>query len=164
MKYPAAAFNMVRPGVMLYGNPPSPNFETDWALKQVMCFRSEVGLIKNVAKNEPISYSRRFYTSEKTQICVVPVGYADGYNRKMTNIGKVIIKGRKYPVIGTVCMDQILVNLGNNSNIRIGDEVILFGKQGNENLSITEISRQLETIPYEVTCWPSNRVKRIHIK
>jgi len=164
MKYPQSWFDIVRPGVMLYGNPPSPQFVTDWDLREVMRFRSEVALIKKVKKNEPVSYNRRFHTSEKTKIAVIPVGYADGYNRKMTNIGKVIINDKKYPVIGTVCMDQILVHLGSDSNIQVGDQVILFGKQEKEHISIMDISRQLDTIPYEVTCWPSSRVERIHIK
>lgn len=164
MKFPHSRFDMVRPGVMLYGNQPSPQFVTDWDLREVMRFRSAVALIKEVAKNEPVSYNRCFHTTEKTKIAVVPVGYADGYNRKLTNIGKVIINGKKYPVIGTVCMDQIIVHLGQASNIRIGDEVVLFGRQENAHISIMEISRQLDTIPYEVTCWPSIRVEREHIK
>ncbi len=164
MNYPHSRFDMVRPGVMLYGNPPSPQFKTNWDLQEVMRFRSAVALIKEVGKNEPISYNRRFSTTERTKIAVIPVGYADGYNRKLTNRGQVIIGGRKYPVIGTVCMDQILVHLKGASNIMVGDEVVLFGKQGNEHISIIEISKLLETIPYEVTCWPSNRVDRVHIK
>ncbi|KAA3608475.1 MAG: alanine racemase [Calditrichaeota bacterium] len=163
MNFPSAHFDMVRPGVMLYGNPPSPGFKTDWDLQEVMRFRSEVALIKDVEKNEPVSYNRRFYTPEKTKVAVIPVGYADGYNRKLTNIGKVIINGEKYPVIGTVCMDQILVHLGHASKVKIGDEAVLFGKQGNNHISISDISKQLNTIPYEVTCWPSSRVARIHL-
>ncbi len=164
MKFPETYFDMVRPGVMLYGNPPSHLFKTDWDLQEVMRFRSAVALIKEVAENEPVSYNRRFYTSSKTKIAVVPVGYADGYNRKLTNKGEVIINKNRYPVIGTVCMDQILVHLGDASNISVGDEVVLFGKQGSEHISIISISRQLKTIPYEVTCWPTQRVPKIHLK
>lgn len=164
MNYPQTYFDIVRPGVMLYGNPPSPDFETDWDLKEVMQYNSRITLIKKVIKNEPVSYSRRFYTASDSYIAVIPAGYADGYNRKLTNCGEVLIKEQKYPVVGTVCMDQILVNLGTKTNIKVGDEVILFGQQGNQKITIKELSQKLDTIPYEITCWPSLRVKRIHVK
>lgn len=162
MRFPQAYFDMVRPGVMLYGNPPAPGFKTDWDIREVMAFKSKVTLIKNVAENEPVSYNRRFYTKEISKIAVVPVGYADGYNRKLTNKGTVLIRGKRFAVVGTVCMDQILVNLGKDQSVKIGDEVVLFGQQDSQHIKITEIAEILETIPYEVTCWPSIRVNRIH--
>ena len=82
----------------------------------------------------------------------------------MTNTGEVLIRGKRYPVVGTVCMDQFLVHIGNNSDIMVGDEVVLFGRQLEASISIIEISRKLQTIPYEVTCWISGRVPRVHLK
>ncbi len=165
MRFPESYFDMVRPGVMLYGNPPSPAFKLEWPLKEVMAFKSKITLIKKMPPNHPVSYNRRFYTNEETFIGVVPAGYADGYNRRFTNKGEVLIKGQRYPVVGTVCMDQLLVNLGKNlNNVQIGDEVVLFGPQGTEHIKIVEIAEKLETIPYEVTCWVSRRVPRIHLK
>lgn len=164
MHYPQAYFDLVRPGVMLYGNPPAPGFKTNWDIHEVMSFKSKIALIKNVGKNEPVSYSRRFYTSAETRIAIVPAGYADGYNRKLTNKGEVLIKGKRFPVIGAVCMDQILVKIDNEPGIEVGEEVILFGSQGSQSIRIVEIAEKLETIPYEVTCWPSGRVNRIHLR
>jgi alanine racemase len=162
MRLPEAYFDYVRPGVMLYGNPPSPDFKLTWDLREVMRFVSTVTLIKNVDEGEPISYSRRYYTKQKTKIAVIPVGYADGYNRLLTNTGTVLIRGNPYPVAGTVCMDQILVDLGPGSTVKVGDEAVLFGKQEKQHIKIIEMARQLKTIPYEITCWPSVRVPRIH--
>lgn len=155
-------FDMVRPGILLFGNPPSSGFNINNEFKEVMSFHSRVTLIKDVGKNEPVSYNRRYYAKEKTKIALIPVGYADGYNRQLTNNGFVLINGKRHPVIGSVCMDQILVDLGYDSNIKIGAEVVLFGKQQDEHIPIAEIAKRVNTIPYEITCWISSRVERIH--
>ena len=162
MKFPQAYFDYVRPGVMLYGNPPGPDFKLEWPLREVMEFKSKITLIKRLPEGQPVSYNRRYHTPRETNIAIVPAGYADGYNRRFTNRGQVLIRGRRYPVVGTVCMDQFMVDLGPRTDVAIGDEVVLYGKQGNEHISIVEVSRVLETIPYEVTCWVSKRVPRVH--
>lgn len=164
MKYKESWFDMVRPGTMLYGNPPDPNFNLEWNLKEVMTFKSRVTFIKEIEANEPVSYNRRYYTKEKTKIAVIPVGYADGYNRLLTNNTDVLINGEKYPVIGAVCMDQIIINLGLNSSVSVNDEVVLFGKQFDQSISISEIAKKVNSLPYEVTCSLSARVERIHLK
>lgn len=163
MRLPQTHFDMVRPGIMLYGSTPGPEFNLTWRLKEVMRFVSQVAFILNLGPGEPISYNRRYYTDKETKIAIVPAGYADGFNRRLTNTGSVLIRGKRCPVVGAVCMDQIMVNIGNDSNIEIGDEVVLIGGQDNEHISIVEISRHLQTIPYEVTCCVSKRVKRIHL-
>jgi len=164
MRLPQAYFDMVRPGVMLYGNPPGPDFDLNWDLQEVMRFVSRVTAIKTLDAGQPVSYNRRYHTPQKTHIAVIPVGYADGYNRRMTNTGQVLIGGKRYTVAGTVCMDQFMVDLGPKTSIKIGDEVVLFGRQNQEHIRIVDIARQLETIPYEITCWISQRVARVHIK
>ncbi len=165
MRFPESYFDYVRPGVMLYGNPPSPAFNLTWPLKEVMAFKSKITLIKKLPPNRPVSYNRRYYTPQETNIAVVPAGYADGYNRRFTNRGQVLINGHRYPVVGTVCMDQFLVDLGPQlKGVKVGSEVVMFGEQNEARISITEISDKLQTIPYEVTCWVSRRVPRIHIK
>ncbi|MHB2154990.1 alanine racemase [Calditrichota bacterium GD2] len=165
MRFKESYFDMVRPGVMLYGNPPSPAFNLQWPLKEVMAFKSKLTLIKKLDAHQPVSYNRRYYTPRPTYIGLVPAGYADGYNRKFTNRGQVLIRGKRYPVVGTVCMDQFLVDLGPRLNgVKVGDEVVLFGKQETAHIKIIEIAEKLETIPYEVTCWVSGRVPRIHLK
>ncbi len=155
--------DMVRPGAVLYGFPPDPNFSFMNNIKEVMTFASKIVLIKKIDRGEPVSYGRRFHTKAKSQIAIIPVGYADGYDRRFTNNGKVIIKGKRYPVIGAVCMDQIIVDLGLDTDIRIGDEVILMGKQGDVYISNTDLCKQLGTIPYEITCGISRRVQRVHV-
>ena len=164
MRLPESYHDMVRPGVMLYGNPPGPDFRLDWDLEEVMSFVSRVTLIKTVDAGEPVSYSRRYYTKAKTNLAVIPVGYADGYNRHLTNKGSVLIRGKRHPVAGTVCMDQIIVDLGSETDIQVGDDVVLMGQQINTVISNVEISRILNTIPYEITCAVSRRVPRIHLK
>jgi alanine racemase len=155
--------DMVRPGAMLYGYPPDPNFKLINNIKEVMTFASKIVLIKKIDSGEPVSYGRRFYTKAETQIAIIPVGYADGYSRRFTNNGEVIIKGKRYPIIGAVCMDQIIVDLGSDTDLQIGDEVILLGKQGEAYISNTDLCKQLGTIPYEITCGISRRVQRVHI-
>jgi len=162
MRLPEAYFDMVRPGVMLYGNPPGPDFPVHWPLKEVMRFTSKIALVKEIEAGKPVSYSRRYHTKEKTKIGVIPAGYADGYNRLLTNKGQVLIGGKRYQAAGTVCMDQFMVDLGLNTIVQPGDEVVLLGRQGDEHISIVDMSRQLQTIPYEITCNVSARVPRIH--
>lgn len=162
VKYPESWFDMVRPGTMLYGNPPDPNKELNWNLKEVLTLKSRVAFIKELAANAPVSYNRRYYTKEKTRIAVIPVGYADGYNRLLTNNANVLIGGQMYPLIGAVCMDQIIINLGYDSPVNVNDEVVLIGKQFDQFISISDIARRVKSLPYEVTCRLSARVERIH--
>lgn len=163
MKLPEAHFDMVRPGIMLYGQPPSPDFDLDWDLKEVLSLRSKLGSIKHLKKNEPVSYNRRFYTEQETFIGVIPAGYADGLSRKLTNKAEVLINNKRYPLVGTVCMDMVMVNLGQNLTCKTGDEVIFYGWNSGQKISVREISEKLHTIPYEITCNVSARVPRIHL-
>jgi alanine racemase len=153
---------MVRPGIMMYGYYPSNETSESVPIKPAMCFKSKVSHIKDVPAGTPISYGRKYITSSNTKIATIPVGYADGYNRLLTNKGKVIINEKIFPVVGRVCMDQILVNIGNDETIHVGDDGILFGKQGDAEFSVYEICQILDTIPYEVCCWVSKRVPRIY--
>jgi alanine racemase len=163
MNLPDAYFDMVRPGIMLYGQPPSPQFPLQWDLREVMSLRSRLGLIKYVRKGEPISYGRRFYTGEDTHIGVIPAGYADGLNRRLTNQAEVLINNERYPLVGTICMDMVMVNLGKSLRCKTGDEVIFYGQDNKQKISVCDISKKLETIPYEITCSVSSRVPRTHI-
>ena len=163
MNFPDAHFDMVRPGVMLYGGLPNPGFKSNWDLKQVMQLRSKISLTKFIQKGESVSYGRKYYAPSDTNIGVVPIGYADGYNRILTNKGEVIINNKKYPVVGTVCMDMIMIDFQNDSKIKTGDEVILFGQDRDQKISIDGIAAKTGTIAYEVTCNISRRIPRIHI-
>lgn len=159
---PEAHFDMVRPGIMLYGYHPRAGGRTTPPLKPVMSLHSRVSLCKRVPAGTSISYNRRYVTSRETCIATIPVGYADGYARGLTNKGEVIIKGRRYPVIGTVCMDHIMVDVGEKSDVAVGDDVILIGESANERITAWEIAAQVGTIPYEVTCGISSRVQRVY--
>ena len=159
MTMPEAYLDMVRPGIMLYGQLPSPEFDLPWDLNEVLTFKSALGLVKSIKKNEPVSYGRRYYTQSDTHIGIIPVGYADGFNRRNTNIAQVEIDHVRYPVVGTVCMDMTMIDLGKDTNCKAGDPVTLYGG----GIPVNEVAARLGTIAYEVTCNLSARVPRIHL-
>jgi len=160
---PEAYFDLVRPGIMMYGYYPSAETSESVAVRPAMTFKTRVIYLKEVPAGTPISYGRTYLTPRATRIATLPVGYADGYNRLLSNCGEVLIRGRRYPVVGRVCMDQILVDVGLDSPVEVGDEVVLFGRQGDAELSVRSICEKLNTIPYEVTCWVSKRVPRVYL-
>ncbi len=162
MHYPESHFTMVRPGIMLYGYPPGDKVPGSNTLRPPLSLRSKVGFVKDVGPDVSISYGRKFTTSQHTRIGTIPIGYADGYNRLLTNTSEVLIRGRRYPVVGTVCMDQIMVDLGNNSEVTAGDNVTLIGKDGNDAITAWELARHTGTIPYEILTSLSTRVPRIY--
>lgn len=160
---PESYFDLVRPGVMMYGYYPSKETSESVPLKPAMTFKTRVLHIKKISRGESVSYGRKFIASQDTTIATLPVGYADGYNRLLSNQGEVIIRGRRYPVVGRVCMDLIMVDVGLKTAVRVGDEAILFGRQGREQITVQSICDKLSTIPYEVTCWVSKRVPRLYV-
>lgn len=162
MQMPEAYFDMVRPGIMLYGYSPDPEYEIGWKLKPVMSLHSRLGLIKLTPENEPVSYGRRYYTKTRTHLGIVAVGYADGFARANTNNAMVLIHDQVYPVVGTVCMDMIIVDLGSDLKCSTGDEVIIYGGRSGAPTNIRQVAKRLGTIPYEVTCSVTSRVPRIH--
>ncbi len=159
LNYKDSVFNMARPGIMAYGYRPSKNCNSSVKLIPSMTFKSCIIFIKRVKKDTPLSYGHTYRTKADTNIATLPVGYGDGYSRFLSNKGSVIIRGRMYPVAGRVCMDQILVDLGNDE-YPIGEEVILFGR---ETITVETIAELIGTIPYEVTCGISKRVQRVYL-
>lgn len=160
---PESYFDMVRPGIMLYGYYPSFDTTESVRLKPAMSFLSKVLHVKEVEEGTTVSYGRQYTAPQKTTIVTIPVGYADGYNRLLSNQGDVLINGRKYRVAGRVCMDQIMVDVGPGGAAKVGDEVVLFGRTEKGEVPVYDICRKLNTIPYEVTCWVSKRVPRIYV-
>jgi alanine racemase len=159
-------FDMVRPGIMIYGLYPSPFVDHHFGLREVMRLRTKIVFIKKVNAGRSISYGQTYTPKEDTIIATIPLGYGDGYNRLLSNKGNVLVRGKRAPVVGRVTMDQILIDLGKHpekDDIQIGEEVVLFGKQREEEISIEEVANQLNTIPYEVTCWINSRVPHIYI-
>jgi len=161
LSMPEAYFDMVRPGIALYGYPPSAEIGSSIKLKPVMSLISEVASCRWFEKGETISYGRKYLLKKRSKIVSVPIGYADGLSRNLTNKMFCIIKNRRYPQVGQVTMDRIMFDVG-DAKIRIGDKVILLGKSKQLSIDAWDWSKKLETIPYEITCNISKRVPRIY--
>lgn len=153
-----ACLDMVRPGITLYGYTPDEKVENLIELKPVMELRAKVIFIKDVTAGTTISYNRRWTAPSRRRIATVSAGYADGYHRTLSNKAKVFIRGNFYSQVGTVTMDQIMIDLGNNRDVRVGDEVVLFGWNGP---SAADLAKAAGTISYEILCAVSSRVKRV---
>lgn len=158
---PEACFSMVRPGVMMYGHYPSHETTESIPLKPAMVVKSRVSMVKRIQAGDSVSYGRRFIAQQPTTIANIPIGYADGYFRLLTNKSQVLIGGTAFPVVGSICMDQMMANVG-DADIRVGDEVVIFGKQGKNQITALQLADILGTIPYEICCAISARVPRIY--
>jgi len=160
---PESYSTMIRMGISVYGIMPEEELLEQIPLKPALELKSEVIAIQNILEGETAGYSFKYIAKKNTKIVIVPIGYGDGYPRILSNKAQCIIRGKRYPVIGTVCMDQILVEIFND-DIEIGDEVVLIGTQGNETISVYEIAELAQTIPYEITTGITKRVPRILIE
>jgi len=160
--FPIYSGNLVRPGIMLYGAYPSRAFEGIIRLKPVMTLKTHIHYLKWVPPGARISYGGAFMTERKSHIATLPIGYADGYSRYLSNQGEVLIRGKRAPVVGKVCMDFIMADVTNIPNVSIGDEVILMGRQGREQITVEEIAKKIGSISYEVLCSVGKRVPRIY--
>jgi alanine racemase len=156
---PEARFDMVRPGIILYGLSPGGEEDLPGEFKPVMSLRSRIVNLRIVPKGDGLSYGRVFTAARDTRVGLLQVGYADGYCRAFSNRAEVLIRGNRAPVLGRVCMDQTMVDLTDIPEARLGDEVILFGAP---DLRVGELSRIADTIDYEITCGISPRVPRIY--
>ncbi len=161
LDYPQSWLNMVRPGIMIYGFYPGEPSSHSIDLKPGLSFQTRVSFLKKVSKGTSIGYGRTWLAPEDTWIATIPAGYADGFNRLFSNRGRVLINGSSYPIVGRVCMDQSMVNLGPDTEVQVGDEVILIGRSGDQEISAYEWTEKLNTITYEVTCQINQRVPRI---
>ena len=159
---PSSYFRMVRPGLILYGIPPSPVMADSITLKPALSWKTRILQLKRVPKGTSISYGRTFVTQRESLIATLPVGYADGYHRLLSNRGVALVRGRRAPVVGRVCMDLTMLDVTDIRGVKQGDEVVLLGKQGREGISADEMALWAETISYEVLTSISARVPRIH--
>ncbi len=160
---PQSHFDMVRPGISLYGYSPDRRMEAQSALVPVMSVVSRVSFLKSVKQSMSISYGRKYFTKTDTIIATIPIGYGDGFSRSLTNKAECIIKGLKYPIVGTICMDHVMADVGPENEVQAGDEVTLIGKNGSEAISCWDVAEKLGTIPYEITCLITPRVPRIYV-
>ena len=148
----ASHFDMVRPGIMLYGGLPCPEFQSEVSLKPVMTLTGKVIQVRDMPNHTPVSYGRRFITKGNARIAILSGGYADGVMRGLSNKGSVLIGGRKRPIVGTVCMNMTMVDVTGTDDIKPGDEVVFMGAQGDEVITADAIAQWNETISYEVFC------------
>lgn len=158
---PQSYFTMVRPGVMTYGAYPSKETTESIPIEPVMSLESKVVFVKEVESGTSVSYGRRFVARRKTRIATVPIGYGDGYSRRLTNQAEVLIGGRRYPSVGTICMDQLMVDIGPDADVHVGENVVLIGRDGAESVSAWSVAEKLGTIPYEVFTAVAERVPRV---
>ena len=159
--HPETHLDLVRVGLLMYGIFPHGGEHRPINLKPALSFKSRVVYLKKVPPGTPISYGGIYSTDKEVAIATLPVGYADGYSRRLSNRGKVLINGKRYPVVGRVTMDMILVNVGEDK-VNVGDEVVLIGSQGIESITADEVAALDDTISYEIICGIGKRVPRIY--
>jgi alanine racemase len=163
LREPAARFAAVRPGVALYGLDPFGEDPAARGLEPALELRSWVAAVKPCRAGESAGYGRRFVAERDTWLATVPIGYGDGWRRALTNNADVLVRGRRVPLVGTVSMDNVTLDLGpGEPAAAVGDPVVLIGAQGEERILAEEVARRLDTINYEVTCALSPRVQREH--
>jgi alanine racemase len=159
---PTAHLNMVRPGIMLYGANPTPGFTERDILRPVMSWKTRVRDVRDVPSGFPISYGRTHTTSRPSRIAALPVGYADGYSRSLSNRGQVLVQGQRAPVVGRVCMDWTMIDVTDIDDVGIGDEVVLLGNQGGDMIAAEELAERAGSISYEILCSVGKRVPRVY--
>ncbi|MEX2460256.1 MAG: alanine racemase [Paenibacillaceae bacterium] len=161
--FPQMHEDMIRVGIALYGLRPSANVQhPNFPLEQAMQLKTKISAIKHVPKGQPVSYGCTFKPKEDCITATIPIGYADGLSRQLSNKGFALVNHTRVPIIGRVCMDQTMLNVSSVSNVQIGDEVILFGGSKESYLSIDEVASQMDTINYEVVCLIGQRVPRVY--
>ena len=162
---PDTYLDAVRAGIILYGYYPSDEIDkNNLALKPALTLKATITNVKTLEKDMYVSYGRTFKTSNETIVATIPVGYADGYLRKLAENGKVIIKGEFAPIIGRICMDHFMIDVTNIPDVKIGDEVILLGEKNGLKYNADDMAKKLDTINYEVTCMLKSRLPRVYIK
>lgn len=165
MEMPETHLDMVRAGVIIYGLYPSDKMDrSSVKLRPAMSLKAKVAYVKEVPAGFKISYGCTYTTSKPTVIATLSLGYADGYTRLLSSKGEVLLNGRRAPVVGRVCMDQTMVDVGHIPGVKMGDEAVLIGRQGDEEISADEIAAKLGTINYEIVCMINSRVPRVYTR
>lgn len=162
IQFPEAHYSMVRPGIVLYGYASQKDFGSS-RLKPVMTLMTKAAYFKVVPPDTGISYNHTHRTKNETRIVTLPIGYGDGYSRLLSNKGEVIIRKTRYPVVGNVCMDQIMVDIGPTGTAFNGDDVLVFGEHNGDTVELESLCDKIGTITYEVLCNVAQRVPRIYV-
>ena len=162
VRFPGAHFSLVRPGIMLYGYHTLPATVPAPDLRPVLSLRSTIVQLRTIPRGGTVSYNGTFVASRPTRIAVLPIGYADGYSRRLSHRGSVLIQGHRVPIVGLVCMDMIMVDVTDLPPVQVGEAVTLIGQQGGESIWADEVAGWIDTIPYEVLCGIGSRVPRLY--
>jgi alanine racemase len=160
--HPQAQLDMVRPGLLLYGYTPVPDRDAPVSLQPVMSLKTKVVHLKTAGKGEPVSYGDVYRTRRDSRLAILPIGYAHGYNRRLSNTGEVIIHDRRFPIVGRICMDMTVVDVTDGPTIKPGDDVILMGKSENQEITAYDLANWQDSIPYEVLCNLGAKVTRVY--
>jgi alanine racemase len=163
LQHPDAFYDLVRPGIMTYGLLPDPVCARTIDIKPVMTLMTRIIQVREFPRGRYLSYGRTYQTKQKTRVGILPMGYGDGYPRHLSNKGYVMVHGRKAPVIGRVCMDQVLIDISRIPRADTGSEVLVWGKKGRNTVPLEEISSMIGTITYELTCQVTPRVPREYV-
>jgi len=162
---PEAHFNMVRPGIAIYGLSPFDTVPSyGIKLRPAMTLKSRIVQLKTVSSGTPVSYGATWRAKKMTRIATIPIGYADGYRRNLSSVGKMLVKGQQAPVAGRVCMDFTMLDVGHIPDVQTGDEVVVFGKQHDAVLPANSLARQLGTINYEITAALTARIPKVYVQ
>jgi alanine racemase len=162
VRFPRARYSLVRPGIMLYGYHTLPPSVPTPDLRPVLSLRTSIAQLRTLPAGRTVSYNGTFTTKRSTRIAVLPVGYADGLNRRLSNRGMVLVQGRRAPIVGLVCMDMVMVDVTDIAEAQVGDEVVLIGRQGQDQITADDIAEWAGTISYEVLCSIGPRIPRLY--
>jgi alanine racemase len=163
MSYPDSHCDLLRPGIMLYGGLPSPDFKSAVPLRPVMSFTGRVLQVRDLPGGTPISYGRTYHTQGPRRVAVLSAGYGDGLPRTMSNRGRALLKGKRVPLVGTICMNLTVCDVSHLQDVRPGDEAVFLGAQGRETILADDLARWSETISYEVLCSIGQRNERRYV-
>ena len=163
VRFPSAHFSLVRPGIMLYGYHTLPSTVETPDLRPVLSLKTRIAQLRTIQPGETVSYNRTFTARRLTRIAVLPIGYANGLSRRLSNRGAVLIGGQRAPIAGLVCMDMVMVDVTEIPGTAVGDETVLIGRQGNDEITASEIAKWTDTIPYEVLCAISPKNPRLYL-
>ncbi len=161
---PESHLDMVRPGIIFYGQYPSYDVHQErLCLKSILSLKARVSRVQWLEANTPISYGGIYTTDQPLKVATIPIGYADGYDRRLSNKGSVLYKGQRLPIIGRICMDQLMIDATAAEEIKVGDAVTLIGRDNDAEITVGDIAKLLDTITYEISCKLAARIPRIYL-
>ncbi|HOM82344.1 MAG TPA: alanine racemase [Armatimonadota bacterium] len=162
LRLPEVHHDFVRPGLLLYGIPPYPGAETVLGVRPALSLKARIVSVKSLRQGECVGYGLAYRMARDGRIAIVPLGYADGFSRRNSNNGEVLLRGRRVPIRGRICMDQFMIEVTDVPEAQVGDEVVLLGQQGSETITAAEIAGRTETIEHEVLAALASRLPRIY--